>query len=124
MQVDSRQEIELVRCVENDGNQKLHYVALYKTILSFFKPSADVWICKGDARFLQKLHQKQHSSAKSNGKDGTCQTLAETKPEIFSSHIYNQDLFGCNRSVMLPFPSLAEISVRPHHCWPRVPAAQ
>lgn len=35
MKVDSTQEIELVRCVENDGNQKLRYEALYKTVPSF-----------------------------------------------------------------------------------------
>lgn len=61
--------------------------------------------------FLQKVHQKQHSSAKSNHKDA-----GWAEPEIFWSHIYDQDLFDCNKSVMLLFPSLAEFSVSPHHC--------
>lgn len=39
MKVDSRQEIELVRCVENDGNQKLRYEALYRATPSFPSPS-------------------------------------------------------------------------------------
>lgn len=70
---------------------------------------------KKPARLLQKMHQKQHSFVKSNHKDGTHQTLAETKPEIFSSRIYDQGLFDCNRTVTFPFPSLAEISVRPYY---------
>lgn len=39
MKADSRQEIELVRCVENDGNQKLRYEALYRATPSFPSPS-------------------------------------------------------------------------------------
>lgn len=116
MKVDSRQEIELVRCVENDGNQKLHYKALHKTILSFFKTSADVWICEGTCQVIAENAPKATFTAKSNHKDGIHQMLAETKPEIFSSRIYHQGLLHCNRSVKLPFPSLAEISIRPHHC--------
>lgn len=116
MKVDSRQEIELVRCVENDGNQKLHYEVLYKTILSFSKPSADVWICKGTWQVFAENAPKATFICKVKPQRWYTSNAGWAKPEIFWSHIYDQSLFDCNKSVTLPFPSLAEISVSSHHC--------
>lgn len=83
MKVDSRQEIELVRCVENDGNQKLHYEAPYKTILSFSKPSADVWICKGICQDFAENALKATFVCKVKPQRWYTSEVAETKTKIF-----------------------------------------
>lgn len=97
-----------------------NYIMKLRIKQSFPSPS-HLQMCglvKEHARISQKMHQKQHSSAKSNHKDGAYQMLAETKPEIFWSHIYDQGLFDSHRSVTLPFPSLAEIPLLHCHCGP------